>query len=348
MSAARSSSRLRHNQSPSPNGGTVRPWSTRTASPQSRSPYLPTPTEALVFGAYPAVLLFGSLYSIISPETRAAPYDPVAQAHRQDPSMVPSYFARKNNVVNQAFVKKGWAWMTAAFLLFAATHSFFSAAAGGSRRLQAFLRFAAVTAAWIFVTQWFFGPALIDRGFRLTGGRCDVAVADANGQTAEMEGLWSASACKARGGKWNGGHDISGHIFLLVLGSGALLQEVGWVLWNTCGTGREERLIVMPDGAVKSAAVEIQQPWQRRNDENANENGGVGAKFAAGVVGVSIWMMLMTAVYFHTWVEKVARLFVLMAWRYANQCSSGTVYWPPRCADVSLCRLHPPTMDTGS
>lgn len=25
------------------------------------------------------------------------------------------------------------------------------------------------------VTQWFFGPAIIDRGFQLTGGACELA-----------------------------------------------------------------------------------------------------------------------------------------------------------------------------
>lgn len=33
---------------------------------------------------------------------------------------------------------------------------------------------------------------------------------------------------------------------------------------------------------------------------------GLGGKFAVGVIGLSVWMLLMTAIYFHTWFEKVS------------------------------------------
>lgn len=285
----------------------------RASSPPS-FPYLPTSTETFVFAAYPALLLFGSVFSFVSPETRAAPYDPIAQAHAQDPALAPSYFARKSNLINQVFVKKGWAWMTAAFVAFALTHRTFSlqSANGGgrTRRIKAFVRFGLVTIFWIFVTQWFFGPPLIDRGFRITGGRCDAALTNLGedgSEQASLEDVWTAMACKAAGGKWKGGHDISGHVFLLVLGSGALLQEVGWVLWKSFGANSEERHIVMPDGTVKTASVESLNQW----NQQMSRDFGVSTKFAAGIVALSGWMLLMTAIYFHTWFEKVNILLIL-------------------------------------
>ena len=87
---------------------------TRTRNP----PHLPTPTERLLLLVYPSVLVFGTLFAVLSPETRAAPYDALRHAHVQDPSVAPSYFARKDNLLNVLFVKRGWAWITAAFAAF--------------------------------------------------------------------------------------------------------------------------------------------------------------------------------------------------------------------------------------
>lgn len=114
--------------------------------------------------------------------------------------------------------------------------------------------------------------------------------------------LLTAVACKAAGGKWKGGHDISGHVFLLVLGTAFLMQEVGWPALRFCGWLAEERCVVMPDGAVKSASVE--------SETGAGEGAGepvfnIGGKTAIGVMSLGLWMLLMTAIYFHTWFEKV-------------------------------------------
>ncbi len=234
-----------------------------SARPRARlrnPPYLPTPTEALVLASYPALLIFGAVYSLANPETRAGQYDIHAQSFVQDGSspgaVAPSYFARKDNLLNVVFVKRGWAWITGAFVLFLLTHP---ALAPARMKAQAGVRWALVTASWILVTQWCFGPPIIDRSFRYTGGKCDaveqrVAAADGPGDVAASE-LWTAVACKSAGRRWSGGHDISGHVFMLVLGSFFLWQEIGWAvrLWMR---PVEERTVVMHDGAIKSADVE--------------------------------------------------------------------------------------------
>ncbi|KAM0436668.1 hypothetical protein ACHAPT_002377 [Fusarium lateritium] len=270
----------------------------RTSTPRT-SPFLPTHLERLGLALFPAVLVFGTLFSILSPETRSAPYDHVAQAHVQDPKVSPSYFALKSNIFNVVFVKRGWAWVTVAFATFIFTHP---STADAGRRLRAGLRWAAVTGLWFLVTQWCFGPALIDRGFRWTGGRCELARREVEMGESGLGEMVTSVACKAAGGKWKGGHDISGHVFLLSLGTAFLMQEVGWAIARWSGKQTEERCVVMSDGALKSANIEAEESDDRLELPYL----GFGGKFAVGVMALSVWMLLMTAIYFHTWFEKVS------------------------------------------
>ncbi|OTB06763.1 hypothetical protein M426DRAFT_318479 [Hypoxylon sp. CI-4A] len=283
--------------------------STTTTTTKRNPPHLPTPLETLVLALYPTLLVFGTVFSMLSPETRASPYD--AQGRSHVASSAPSYFARKDNVFNVLFVKRGWAWISVAFAVFAATHPALSRGGGGAawnRSRAAITRWALVTTAWVFVTQWCFGAPLIDRGFRFTGGKCEVAREAVHEGQADAGDVFTAAACRAAGGRWSGGHDISGHVFLLVLGSFFLLQEVGWVVCRAGLAGaRDERCVVMPDGAVKGAGVEGEKTGPAAVEERAL---GFGAKFALGVVALCLWMLLMTAIYFHTWFEKLTGLLV--------------------------------------
>lgn len=272
-----------------------------------RSPFQPTSLELLILAIYPTVLVLGSVFALVDPATRHSPYNPDIQAHVA--SQAPSYFARKSNLFNQIFVKRGWFWVTASYMLFLFTHS----STGPSRftltpkRLRGLLRWTIVTTWWVFVTQWFFGPAIIDRGFMLTGGACELVKADDRGDVDLTEGqrLVTGMACKAVGGKWKGGHDISGHVFLLVLGSMFLLEEVLHVVISSRSI-KEERIIVSGDGAVKSAASESEEVKGLATKGDGRLD--LGVKVVLGVAGLSIWMLLMTAAYFHTWFEKVSRI----------------------------------------
>ncbi|EEY16442.1 conserved hypothetical protein [Verticillium alfalfae VaMs.102] len=294
--------------------------STRRAAttPTRRNPpYLPTPVEAALLALFPALLLFGTAYSLLSPQVRRAAYDPTTQSHAQHPSEAPGYFARKNNVFNVVYVKRGWFWTTVVFGLFVATHP---ALQNAKRRMQAGVRWAVATALWFLVTQWCFGPAIIDRSFRWTGGRCEVVEGKVQEGDADVGEFVSAVACKAAGGAWRGGHDISGHVFLLVLASGFLLQEVGWAYLRHRGV-REERAIVMSDGAVKSAGVESEGGVERADLQE--DSLGLGGKAALVAIALSSWMLLMTAIYFHTWFEKFTGLLTAISALY-------TLYVLPR------------------
>ncbi|KAL6713518.1 hypothetical protein ACLMJK_008983 [Lecanora helva] len=280
-------SKLPPSHSPPPPSTTSSP----TPLPTIISTLLPTPPELLLLLTYPLTLTLGSLYSLLSPTTRHAPYDPLTQSHPT--SHAPSYFALKHNILNDYFVKVAWFWVTLAYAWFLAL----SPTTGPTiqskngwvltpQRLRGILRWVLVTTWWALVTQWCFGPGLIDRGFRVTGGVCKLS--------DRLEGkAGSGRACKALGGEWRGGHDISGHVFILVLGS-AFLGFEGWL-----GKGRVDK--VHGEGSVGG-------------DEEEEEGGGSwGMGMPLVVMGFSWWMLLMTAAFFHTWFEKFTGLLTAYA-----------------------------------
>lgn len=257
---------------------------------------------------YPVTLLIGSLFSILDPNARNSPYNPTTQSHFQ--SVAPSYFAKKNNIFNIFFVKRGWAWFTLSYIFFLFSHP--STGPSGyqlsSKRLRGLIRFGMVTLWWIFVTQWFFGPPIIDRGFTLTGGFCElIDFGDTRSEYLEDKRFIStAVTCKAVGGQWKGGHDISGHVFLLVMGSMFLFEEV---LHVALSREKEERTILTQDGAIKSADIDS----NKRFSKEATGVWTLGSKFAVGVAIMSLYMLLMTATYFHTWFEKLTGLITALA-----------------------------------
>lgn len=313
------------------NGDTTSPQFKRSQAtkidspPIAGSPFLPTPLEAILLAIYPGTLFFGSLFSTLHSATRNAPY--IADTQSYDPLLAPSYFARKSNVFNVYFVKIGWFWTTLAFFLLIFSHPSLGPplrAKLTQRRLQAAVRYLAVTAVWILVTQWCFGPPIIDRSFRWTGGQCEVIYGNdledqrKRAEMGDVREIFTHAACKAIGGQWKGGHDISGHVFLLILGSAMLWLELLPSVLKMEGL-REARCIVTDDGLTRSASIEMDQ--NMTNDKPAGL--GIGIKAALVVAGLSWWMLLMTAAYFHTWFEKFTGLLVAFSALYV-------VYFLPR------------------
>ncbi|ORY14874.1 inositol phospholipid synthesis and fat-storage-inducing TM-domain-containing protein [Clohesyomyces aquaticus] len=290
------------------------PASSMRASSNARSPFFPTRLEALLISIYPATLVLGSIFSIVSPASRSAPYSAASQSH--PPEFAPSYFAQKKNVFNVYFVKVGWFWTTLAFSMFLIFNPGHGAGLS-TRRIQAVLRYASVTLWWMAITQWFFGPPLIDRGFRLTGGQCELMRdADARAGMSDTREFFTAAACKAVGGAWKGGHDISGHVFLLILGSGLLWLEVLPALTRSEEL-RDGRRIMLKDGKV--ANVSVEKDPHLENEKPTKK----GVKTALTVAALMWWMLLMTAAYFHTWLEKFTGLLVAFSGLW-------TVYFLPR------------------
>lgn len=174
------------------------------------------------------------------------------------------------------------------------------------------------------MTQWFFGPAVIDRSFVVTGGKCERLVAAVLGEDTStaagaaghgLETMLTATACKAAGGAWTGGHDVSGHVFMLVLTTAVLGLEMAGVV----GEGFW-RLVVCCGGTGESGKEK--QNGAGDNKDDGVENGGKNAlqvwslRFVLAVAGLGWWMLFMTAIWFHTWLEKVSfPLFIyLLIW----------------------------------
>ena len=286
------------------NGAPVSKAPNSSASPESipqsnRSRFLVTSAEAILLALYPFTLLLGSLFSLLEPHARAAPYSAASQSHPS--SVAPSYFAQKRNVFNVFFVKVGWFWTTLAFIMYLFLHPSTGPSGGlvlNRKRVQGFLRWGLVTVWWVAFTQWFFGPPLIDRGFRFTGGQCElIRTEEGRASMGDKREFVTAAACKLAGGQWKGGHDISGHVFLLVLGSAFLWMEILPVL-----VGRERRFVKRREGDWVTANRESE------GQEKEEKEVARGLSVALVVAGLSWWMLLMTAAYFHTWFEKVTAI----------------------------------------
>lgn len=274
---------------------------------QTQQPHLQPPAIALII--YPITIIIGSLYSLISPTARGVSPEPspgtaTAFTPQTNPNPV-NYFARKNNIFNLYFVKIGWLWTTLAFLALLLAHPAYTSPRLDSslrfrRAAQTSLRYLLVTVAWILTTQWFLGPPIIDRSFIATGGRCEnPPPSGVPGQPilSELEAMLTSAACKAAGGSWKGGHDVSGHVFMLVLASASLgLEMMGATLSVLRGEGAE----------IKDKKEDGDQPVGDGVDDDTRTMGAAWLrKFVWTIVGLSWWMLLMTGIWFHTWLEKV-------------------------------------------
>jgi len=311
------------------NGTTSIPSVQTMRQPSETSPYLPTKLESALLFIYPATLVLGSIFSTLAPQvSRSGSAYSAAHQSYYPPSSAPSYFAQKRNVFNIYFVKKGWFWTTLTLFLFVLTHPSLGPPLRPvvtRRRAQATLRWAIATGLWILVTQWCFGPALIDRSFRLTGGACEL-LAD-EGTRAHMSKTteyFTAQACKASGGRWTGGHDISGHVFLLILGSALLWMEALPTILKAQGLREERRVKVGSGKVVKTRSIvdgTVKEDSTMSQQEEEYTKWGV--KVTVGIVALMWWMLLMTAAFFHTWFEKFTGFLVAFL-------GIGLIYFLPR------------------
>ncbi|ORY04426.1 hypothetical protein K493DRAFT_253502 [Basidiobolus meristosporus CBS 931.73] len=174
-----------------------------------------------------------------------------------------SYFSDKRNLFNTAFVKYGWGWTSILYLPFV-TIAF--ARLDIKKAAPFWFRWLLATLYWYFITQNFVGPSITDRFFTWSGGACSI------------DDVHDSFTCKVNGGKWSGGHDMSGHCMLLIHASLFLWEElrIGWF--------------------------------------NTRLNTRIKEQLSSRLLGIGLialwflwwWMLLMTNVYFHTIREKVS------------------------------------------
>ncbi|KAK9494567.1 inositol phospholipid synthesis and fat-storage-inducing TM-domain-containing protein [Lipomyces doorenjongii] len=197
-----------------------------------------------IFLIYPSTIAVGSLISIVSPPE--------------------SYFGSRTNFFNVFFVKNGWFWTTITFMVHCIRLRI-------SKPSKLAIRYVFATSWWFLFTQWFFGAPIMDRVFVGTGGVCFVDDPEAvPGQERQVHDSWSSFGCRHVKGEWAGGHDISGHSFLLT--------HASLFLWF------ELLPVVMERG-----------PLLRQ----------INTKIVFVTLALWWWMLLMTGIYFHTFTEKV-------------------------------------------
>ena len=308
-----------------------------STSPSTRTP--PTPSTAsldhrlLTLALLLSTLAAGIAYSVYY-DTYLDTSDPLI-AHLPHPSHDDSYFARKSNVFNQLFVKKAWGWTSLAFFLIYGTSP------SSKRSLARVGTWFATTWLWGLFTLWFFGPSLFERLLNYSGGECVVAVPP----TLRNEGApyllnVPLEYCHTKSTvgidthpalftsmlmpppeTWRGrprlyrGHDVSGHIFLLTLCIFFLADQIA--------------LSLKPRPAFISRIH------------------ATALNAALALLGIWWWMTLMTAVYFHTPMEKITGFGTFSASVYsilANR-SLSMQYWEPspsRLHKLRIAATHPP------
>lgn len=137
---------------------------------------------------------------------------------------------------------------------------------------------------------------------------------------------FTSQACKSVGGKWTGGHDISGHVFLLILGSALLWMEVLPTLLRASGLHEERRVRVGSGKVVKTRSIvdgTVKMGDYVPQSREEKEVTKLSVKVVVGIVGLMWWMLLMTAAFFHTWFEKFTGFCVAFV-------GVGVIYFLPR------------------
>ncbi|KAI5962118.1 uncharacterized protein KGF55_003194 [Candida pseudojiufengensis] len=211
-----------------------------------------------------------------------------------------NYYNQKGNFFNQFFVKRGWGWTTLLIVLFYAFIIIPKSINKQKVILNGVIRYFILTIWWILFTQWCFGLPIMDKVFVFTGGVCqlETPTAAASIHQTFMQDLetliWKSSSissyhCRKIKGKWSGGHDPSGHVFLLVQASIYLFFEIenyiNWVqLINDIKLIKKKKIepLTLVQTIVEIATISL--------------------------IGLWWFMLLMTNVYFHSILEKLVGL----------------------------------------
>jgi hypothetical protein len=200
-----------------------------------------------------AIVVFGTAYSVLygtyldtsNPLLTYLPH-PLSGTH---------YFASKKNFLNVYFIKKAWGWTSAVFLF-----SWFTTPrprhqgqnqGAGATRLQRLATWLLLTGIWITFTNWFFGPAILERVAAASGGECILpgpgnthlvvpneycftrSTISANSHPHLFEnfltvngGNFAADVVMKGVPRLRKGHDVSGHLFLLTMSILLLTEQL--------------------------------------------------------------------------------------------------------------------------
>jgi hypothetical protein len=241
-------------------------------------------TRTVAFAAVTGVLLIGTIYSVTY-NTYLDTSNPYL-THLPHPLGSTHYFANKSNLLNVLFIKRAWGWTSATFLFLYLTSP------PDAQIMNQMYKWLAETGIWLVFTNWFFGPAVLERVIALSGGECMLALPGGGVISVPQEycltksplspsthpTLFSAPFSLPEA-SWHAiprlrrGHDVSGHVFLLTMSILFLADQ----LQSSIKRG--------------SAKWPYMHKWA----------------VAANVTLIAIWLLACgtTSVYFHTVSEKL-------------------------------------------
>ncbi|PWN46909.1 hypothetical protein IE53DRAFT_283674 [Violaceomyces palustris] len=242
----------------------------------------------------------------------------------------PTYWQDKRNFLNRQFVKKCWLWTTLAFALHLYAFRSYSKPTnlkgkrkegeeGGEERRPSWWnptkRYLISTLLWLVLISTplhLFGGAssssssdpikttLTERILMLTGAECvspSLSSLSSLDPQSCLKVSTSTQSIQSTGGgggvrpNWRGGHDLSGHTFLLTLSTLCILEDLTPFLPKLLGGGGLDRT--------------QQRDWKR----------SLSLTFSLTLISIWSWMLLMTSLYFHSPAEKVsAFLLALASW----------------------------------
>lgn len=205
-------------------------------------------------------------------------------------TLPPSFFSDKSNFLNQYFAKLAWGWTSALIL----SHLYFgsvdrsssSSSSSSSQNtitnklnkpfitllLQGVLRWTLTTLVWSLLTQRTITHTPILERIFIASGSCSV----------EVHSL--PKICKLNGGEWSG-FDVSGHCFILILSILMIIEELNLVQ-SSSNQKRRTKTRSLTTSMLRNGMLALLTLW---------------------------WIMLFaTAVYFHSFSEKLAGTMIAL------------------------------------
>ncbi|SCV72294.1 BQ2448_4988 [Microbotryum intermedium] len=257
-----------------------------------------TPTDVLTFRSrLPASTLTRHLSSSTS-----------ASSSESLKAILP-YFADKRNVINQYFTKQAWLWVTLAYIFYSLSTLVFAPKPSKSVHkvqlnepslLQNFLsitrRFILSTLYWYYLTQatWFGafyrGPSLAKHLLMYSGALCMPSTL-LSASSSLVEGNLQCTG--QRGEYYRGGHDTSGHVFMMAHASIFLYYLINPSIQRVFNHSVPQKDIGLPERFVLYLGLAL--------------------------MGLCWFVLGCTSVFFHSPAEKMSGfLFGLGGWLFAG------------------------------
>lgn len=245
-----------------------------------------------------------------------------------------SFFADKRNFINSYFVKQAWGWTTLVAIVYTLAVYLYTPQPvtndiAGSPTLElkpvtlarspivtralwiSLRRYILATISWYYLTQktWFFGvgPSLSHYILLATGARC-LPANPADGVGAGMMG----ETCK---GVVSGGHDTSGHVFLLTHASLFILATIAPTLPYLFPILQQffaPPISPRTENGVAKLTIKGHPSWSTQVVPAPIK---IATYAALSLVALWWGMLFATATFFHHWSEKATGFgFAVAGW----------------------------------